>query len=104
MPISKATYEQVALEDPGGAWELVCGHLRSKPPMTTEHNDVIDALYSELNRQLDRAKYRIRLNTGRMRISTDTYYVPDLFVLPRALERRLRERPGTFEVHDEPMP
>src|SRR4029077_14302112 len=45
-----------------------------------------------------------RSNTSRTHVSTGSYYVPDLFVLPRAFERRLRERPGTFEVYDEPMP
>jgi Uma2 family endonuclease len=104
MPVSEATCERVALEDPGGGWELVCGRLRSKPAMTTEHNDVIDALDHEFQRQLDRTEYLIRSNTGRLRISTGTYYVPDLFVLPRTLQRRLRQRPGTFEVYDEPMP
>src|SRR5438105_12058902 len=103
MPISAATYERVALEDPGGYWELVCGHLRSKPAMTTEHNDVIDALYSQLSHQLDRSQYRVRTNS-RVRVSTGSFYVPDLFVLPDALHRRLRERPGTFEVYEEPMP
>jgi hypothetical protein len=38
MPVSEQTYERVALEDPGGAWELACGQLRSKPAMTIEHN------------------------------------------------------------------
>ncbi len=104
MPVSEATYERVALEDPEGQWELVCGRLRSKPAMTTEHNGVVEALDYELKRQLNRAEFFVRSNNGRLRISTGSYYVPDLFVLPRALERRLRERPGSFEVYDEPMP
>ena len=104
MAISEATYERVAMEDPGGAWELVCGRLRSKPAMSVEHNDVIDALDYQLKRQLDRNEYHIRTNTGRTRIAAGTYYVPDLFVLPRIYEQRLREKPGSFEVYDQPMP
>ena len=103
MPVSEATYERVALEDPSGQWELVCGRLRSKPAMTTEHQDVIDALYSQLDHQLDRSEYRVR-TSSRVRVSTGSFYVPDLFVVPRAPRQRLRERPGTFEVYDEPMP
>jgi Uma2 family endonuclease len=104
MPVSEATYERVALEDPTGGWELVCGRLRSKPGMTTEHAGGIDALDYQLQMQIDRTVYRVRNNQGRLRISTGTYYVPDLFVLPKAYELRLRERPGTFEVYEEPMP
>ncbi len=104
MPVSEATYERVALEDPSGGWELVCGRLRSKPAMTTEHNSVIGMLHYHLQRQLDVREHIVRTDNGRLRASSGSYYVPDLFVLPRAFERRLRERPGTFEVYDEPMP
>jgi Uma2 family endonuclease len=104
MPISEATYERVALEDPSGGWELVCGRLRNKPAMTTEHNSVIRMLQYYLQRQLDVHEYIVCTDNGRLRVSTGSYYVPDLFVLPRAFERRLRERPGTFEVYDDPMP
>ena len=37
MPVSEETYKRVVLEDTDHIWELVCGHLREKPPMTTEH-------------------------------------------------------------------
>jgi len=104
MPVSEATYKQVALEDPEGQWELVCGRLRSKPIMTTEHNAAMNGLTHQLDRQLDWNEYVVRTNSGRLRVSTGLYYIPDLCVVPRAYERRLRERPGTFEVYDEPMP
>ena len=71
MPVSDdATYQQVALEDPEGRWELVCGRLRSKPPVTTEHASVISALYLDLARQLDRNEYLIRSNTSRTHVSS----------------------------------
>jgi Uma2 family endonuclease len=104
MPVSEATYERVALEDPEGQWELACGRLRSKPAMTTEHNAVVSELEHQLGRQLDWSRYVVRSNSSRLRISTGSFYVPDLCVLPRSLERRLRDTPGRFEVYDEPMP
>jgi Uma2 family endonuclease len=46
----------------------------------------------------------VRADTARLRIASGTDYVPDLFVLPREAELRLRQQPGTFEVYDEPVP
>lgn len=105
MGISEATYERVALEDPSGQWELVCGRLRSKPGMTTEHNFAQRELDGALRAQLDRRLYTVSSNSARLRISTGTYYIPDLCVLPREFERRkLREMPARLEIYDEPMP
>jgi Uma2 family endonuclease len=104
MPISYATYERVALEDPEGQWELVCGHLRSKPAMTTEHNRMQQRLHRQLTFQLDEREYTISVNTSRLRISTGSYYVPGLVVIPEALQKQMLETPGRFEVYETPMP
>lgn len=104
MPVSAATYERVALEDPDGKWELVCGQLRRKPAMTTEHQDVARNLVALLVPQLDRRRYRVDKDGPKLRISTGTYYLPDVCVIPAELIRRLLERPGSFEVYDAPMP
>jgi Uma2 family endonuclease len=104
MSISPETYERVALEDLDNKWELVCGRLRRKPDMTTEHNDVARTLGVLLGRQLELAEFTVGTDSARLRISTGTYYVPDLCVIPRAMVRRLQERPGTFEVYDDPVP
>jgi Uma2 family endonuclease len=105
MPISKATYERVALEDPEGQWELVCGRLRSKPGMATEHNRAAQRLHRQLVLQLDERDYAVSLNASRLRISSGSYYIPDLVVIPDAVQRRLIEtRPGRLEIYDEPMP
>ena len=103
MPVSDETYKRVEMED-DETWELVCGRLRKKPLMTTEHNQVQRTLQSLLATQLDRRQYTVGADVGRVRISTGTYYVPDLVVIPMALVNRLREQPGTFEVYDDPMP
>ena len=104
MPVSEQTYRQVALEDPEGKWELVCGHLRRKPAMTTEHNMIPRQLLLQLVDQFDRSRFVAAEGTARLRISTGTYYVPDLCVLRWEAVRRLRETPGTFEVYEDPVP
>lgn len=104
MPVSEATYQRVALEDSDHVWELVCGRLREKPPMTTDHNEIPRELLRQLLPQLDRRDFMIGENSVRLRVSSGTYIVPDLCVVPRELVRRLRERPNSFEVYDEPVP
>lgn len=104
MPVSAETYERVALEDPEGKWELVCGRLREKPLMTTEHNETARALRDQFILQLDRARFAVADGDGRLRIASGTFFVPDLCIIPRAMVARLRERPGAFEVYEEPLP
>jgi Uma2 family endonuclease len=105
MPVSEATYERVALEDPEGKWELVCGRLRSKPGMTIEHGDVTSALDHLFQVQLDYREYKVSVNSARLRISTGRDYVPDLCVIPLAFVLRKRqELPRRLEVYVEPMP
>jgi Uma2 family endonuclease len=103
MSVSEATYRQVALEDPTGRWEWICGFMRRKPFMTTEHEGIVRRLVRQFNSQLDDAEYGVGGNV-RVRRATGSYYVPDMTVLPLAYERRLREHPRTFEVYDDPMP
>lgn len=102
MPVSFETYKRVAMED-DEAWELVCGRLRKKPPMTTEHGWSIAVLTNLLVRQTPFDAFHVRCD-ARLRVSTGTYYVPDLCVVPAAFIRRKLEVPGTFEVYEEPMP
>jgi Uma2 family endonuclease len=104
MPVSEETYRRVALEDPEGKWELICGRLREKPIMTTEHNDVQRRLDRRINAQLSEDDYAVSPGNARLRIADGDYYVPDLCVIPRAMVRRLRAEPGTFEVYDDPVP
>lgn len=104
MSISEATYARVAMEDPEGQWELVCGRLRSKPSMTMEHNRTSRRLMTRLVRQLDERDYAVSLDQSRVRISSGSFYVPDVCVIPLVLEQRLGEQPGTFEVYDDPLP
>ncbi|HZQ34559.1 MAG TPA: Uma2 family endonuclease [Dehalococcoidia bacterium] len=105
MPITAQTYERVALEDPDGKWELVCGRLRNKPAMTLEHNGTARRLAMHLTRQIDFASYLVDQDMARLRAPSGEFYIPDVCVIPLALERQLRrERPWTLELIDEPLP
>jgi Uma2 family endonuclease len=103
MPISEATYEQVALEDPQGFWELHCGQLRQKPGMSADHNGMMGRLFAWLFTQLDEGDYEVRQNAGRVRRSAQNYYIPDVFVIPAD---KFRVQLGThrLEVYSDPLP
>lgn len=104
MGISMKTYEQIALEDGDGLWELVCGRLREKPGMTYDHNQTMTNTGLLIAAQLDPDAYRIRINAGRMRMET-TAYIPDVMVIPAPLFEKLRrERPRGLEMYREPLP
>jgi Uma2 family endonuclease len=103
MPVSESTYLQLALEDPG-QWELHCGHLRRKPNMTAEHNYVASELFVRLRQQLDRTQFDARLGMGHVRRSAETYYIPDVFVIPTDLVRPLRGLHNVLESYDAPLP
>ncbi len=72
--------------------------------MTTEHNQAARLLAALLTIQLGVTEFTVRMNTAWLRLSTGSFYVPDVCVIPMAMVRRLRERPGTFEVYDDPVP
>jgi Uma2 family endonuclease len=101
-PVSEETYREVALGDP--RLELHRGRLREKPSMSVEHNDVSEIVTTMLRAQLDRNQYRVRENMGRLRRSADTFYIPDVMVIPAALTRALREQPHALDAYAEPVP
>lgn len=103
MPVSERTFQQVALEDPEGHWELYCGQLRRKPGMTYEHNDIAINLVFQLMQQLDRAAFRVRHNAGHVRRSSESYFIPDVFVIPTELTGPLRGR-RILETYGDPLP
>jgi Uma2 family endonuclease len=103
MTVSEATYLQKALEEVDARWELVCGQLRQKPDMTADHNNVMGDLTFSLMRQLDRAQFRVRQNSGRVRRGAENYFIPDVFVVPRAEELLQRGTRG-LEYYAVPLP
>lgn len=100
MPITFETYQRVSLEDPDGRWELVCGHLREKPPMTMKHGLTERRLQTMLSGQLNWRDWSVGLT--RLRISSGTYYIPDVTVLPMSLVKSLAG--DQFEVYADPVP
>jgi Uma2 family endonuclease len=102
--VSERTYQQLALEDPEGHWELHCGFLRRKPNLSVEHNYVTTELQFRLKLQLDRNEFDVRSNIGHVRISPQNYYIPDVYVIPMELIRPRRGQPDALETYDGPLP
>lgn len=103
MPVSEKTFRQVALEDPEGQWELYCGSLRRKPGMSIEHNWFMSQVAFTLMLQLDGTEFDVRSNVGHVHLATQSYHIPDVFVIPTALQQALW---GTrkLEWYSEPLP
>ena len=103
MPVSEATYRQLAVEDREGAWELVCGKLRQKPGMTMEHNSVGRELAFALYSVLPGEVYSVDYDSARLRLPDGTHYIPDVVVIPRAAQAGHRGEAGV-EAYPEFMP
>ncbi len=103
MPVTEKTFEQLALEDDCGQWELVGGHLREKPGMTHEHNDVAWWLGVTLQNQLPRDAFHVRVDAGYTRRGDATYFSPDVMVIPVDLMASLRGT-GRLAVYEAPLP
>ena len=99
-PMSEEAYRRFALGDPQGQWELYRGQLREKPGMSVEHGDVMDApgrRCSTIN-----STETSFVSEPTMRACgdpLDTYYVPDIAVIPTAVVQALRERPGSLDAY-----
>jgi Uma2 family endonuclease len=103
MTVSATTYERVALEDPDSKWEMICGRLRRKPPMTYEHNDLAFELAHAIRTQLNPRAFRVRCDQARVQ-TAGSYFIPDVFVVPVTMTQAFRGRPETLEVYAEPLP
>ena len=104
MPVTEQTYRAVMLDDPEGRWELHRGQLREKPGMSAEHNHAMFELGYQLRGQLDPNEYRVRVNAGHVRQGDVTYFIPDVIVIPTALELGQRGHPGSLELYVDPLP
>jgi Uma2 family endonuclease len=103
MPVSEQTFRQLALEDPEGHWELHRGCLRKKPDMPLDHNRLARELYFVLRLQLDPAQFDVSVNMGQVRLSAESYYIPDVYVIPIELQAPLRGQ-RTLEAYAAPLP
>ncbi len=102
--VSEAEYRRLALGNAPGAVELYRGRLRERPGMSVEHGDIMVLLTAMIHNQLDRREFKVRVQHARLRLSSQTYYIPDLAVVPTSLEHTLRVRPGTLDAYPEPLP
>lgn len=103
MPMSEAAFRKLALEEPN-VWELHCGVPRQKPGMTAAHNDVTARLFGRLFQQIDEREFRVRANIGHVRRSAESYYIPDVLVVPTDLVRRLLPQENVLEAYEAPLP
>ena len=101
-PVNEETFRRLALGN--SLLELHHGQVREKPGMSVVHGDVVMQLAALLYNHLDRNEYRVRAQHARLRVSTETYYVPDVAVVPTALERALRDRPYALDAYPDPLP
>ncbi|MBW3632316.1 MAG: Uma2 family endonuclease [Chloroflexi bacterium] len=102
--ISEMEYRELALNDSDRLWELWDGVPREKPLMSMKHDDVAFYLGYLLQRQLDRAIYRVNVNGGKTRRFPRTYYIPDVVVIPAALVLPFANDPRAFNAFAEPLP
>jgi len=102
--VSEETFRRLSLGDPQGQLELHRGQLVEKPGMSVEHGDVMGNLVRLLENQLDRTSYRVRAQHARLRLASDTYYIPDVAVIPTAIVQALSERPGSLDAYPDALP
>jgi Uma2 family endonuclease len=101
--MSEQKFLQLAMEEPN-QWELHCGQLRRKPAMTYEHNDLTDRLAFRLTAQVDPSLFVVRNAKGHVRRSAESYYIPDVYVIPIELTQTLRGRRDALEAYQAPLP
>ena len=101
--MSEQEYRAFSLGDMPGRWELVNGRLREKPDMSARHGDVLELLAFLLRSQLDWSAFRVRAHHARTRVSSRTYYIPDIAVIPTVLVRPLLEQPEALDAYRDPL-
>ena len=102
--ISEQEYRELALSDSDRLWELWGGVLREKPLMSMKHEDVASYLGAALIAQLDRRLFRVNINGGRARLSSRSYYIPDVVVIPALFKLPFEDDPRAFNAFAEPLP
>ena len=104
--MTEEEFRAFSLADGSGQWELVRGQLWERPVMGVRHSGVLETLVMLLHQQLDRGEYRLRIQHARLRRSEDTYYIPDIAVVPKALVLALFDLPAgdALDAYPEPLP
>jgi Uma2 family endonuclease len=102
--MSEAEYRAFALNEEAMLVELVNGQLREKPPMSFVHGHVMMFLAEQLLLQTDRSQFVVRVQHARLRVSAETFFIPDIAVIPAALERAMLAHPRDLETYTDPLP
>lgn len=102
--IGEQAYRELALNEPDRFWELWDGVPVEKPQMSMRHNAVGFYLGVALANQLNRSDYRITVNGDRARISSRSYYIPDVIVIPAAYQLAPEADPWALGAYAEPLP
>ena len=102
--ISEQEYRELALTDEGHLWELWDGVPREKPGTSMKHDNVSFLLGHLLQSQLDWRIYRVNVNGGKARRSERYYFIPDVVVIPAALQISFEDDPRAFNAFAEPLP
>ena len=100
--VTEETYRRLALGNT--QLELCRGQLRNKPSMSVAHGDVMGLLVAQLVRQVNDDEYRVRTQHARLRVSSDTYYVPDIAVIPTSVVLALLRAPRLLDAYLDPIP
>jgi Uma2 family endonuclease len=104
MVATELDFERFVLDHAGRKWELHRGQLREKPPMAGAHGLAIQDLSYQLIEQLDKRQCVVRTGYGHVARATKSYYLPDVFVVPVAVQGQIRQQPRAFEVYRDPLP
>lgn len=102
--IGEQTYLDLAASEANRFLELWNGELRMKPSMSYEHNHAMFEIGYILRRQLDRHRFQVRVNAGRLRQAAGNYFIPDVAVIPVDLALAQRDQPGHLETYEAPLP
>lgn len=100
--VTEQAYIDLALEE--SRLELWDGEPREKPAMSSTHEDMAAYLAHLLMSQLDRRESRVSVNGAKARLSSSTYVVPDVVVIPTAWVAPFRDDPRHLAAHADPLP
>jgi Uma2 family endonuclease len=104
MVVSAPTYADLAVTEEGRFLELHDGVIVEKPPMSLGHNRCLRKLGGYLYAQLDSSRYELSINASRVFRPDESYYIPDLMVIPVEAIRALGDRLDVMEAYTTPMP
>jgi Uma2 family endonuclease len=71
--------------------------------MSFGHNHVLRVLARSLYIQTDPTRYVVSINSSRVRHPEETYYIPDLAVIPVDLTTAYQDRWEALEVYTKPL-